>query len=338
LGEDALVRELEAVAAPPRAATRHLWVARRLALGVVTLFLVSILVFAATQALPADPAEAILGKTATPARLTVLREELGLNRPLVSQYLDWLRGALTGDLGVSLSAHVPVSQLIGRRLGNSLVLLLFVAVIAIPGSLVLGSLSAIRRDGFVDKTGQLLSLGLTALPEFVTGMVLIILLGTTVFTVLPAVALIPPGESPFGHLKELVLPVATLTIAVTPYLFRVVRASMIDALSSDYVQMARLKGMPERIVMRRHALPNALIPVVQASALVLTFLLGGVLVVEFLFGYPGLGSLLASAVAARDLPLIQAVTLVFAVGVVLFGLVADVLTVLLTPRLRTRTR
>jgi peptide/nickel transport system permease protein len=156
-----------------------------------------------------------------------------------------------------------------------------------------------------------------------------------VFTVLPAVALIPPSESPFDHLKELVLPVATLTIAVLPYLFRVVRASMIDALASDYVQMARLKGMPERIVMRRHALPNALIPAAQASALVLTFLLGGVLVVEFLFAYPGLGSLLASAVAARDLPLIQAVTLVFATGVVLFGLAADLLTTFLSPRLRT---
>ena len=326
--------------APPSARSRWsgLWLIRRLGLGVVVLFVVSLIVFFATQALPADPARAILGREATPERLDALRAQLGLDRPILEQYIEWLGGALRLDFGTSLAADESVGSLLAGPLVNSLVLLLMAGGIAIPLSVLVGGVAAVRRDGPLDKSVLGALLLLTAVPEFVIGLVLVILFSTTVFTVLPAVALIPPGESPLGHVDELVLPVATLVLAVVPYLARLVRASMIDALGSDYVEMARMKGMPERIVMRRHAIPNALVPTVQASAIVLAYLLAGIVVVEFIFRYPGLGTELTEAVDARDVPVIQAVVLIFATGVVLFNVLADVLTVLLTPRLRTGPR
>ncbi|MGH7487068.1 MAG: ABC transporter permease, partial [bacterium] len=179
------------------------------------------------------------------------------------------------------------------------------------------------------------SLGFIAVPEFIIGMILVILFSTTVLNLFPAIATIPPGETPLSNLNAMVLPIATLVLAVTAYLYRLVRASMIDVLDSEYVQMARLKGLPERVVVWRHALPNALVPMIQASAVVLNYLLGGIIVIEFLFAYPGLGKELADAVGARDLPVIQAVVLFLAAGVIIFNLIADLLTVLLTPRLRT---
>jgi peptide/nickel transport system permease protein len=346
---DAVVDELEAAGQSPVSVQRgwYSWIFRRLAFGVVVLFIVSIVVFGATQALPTDPAQAILGKNATPEALARLREALGLNRSIPAQYADWAGGVVTGDLGhslaggryaeadVGLTQATPVTDLLIPRLQNSLSLLLVAAALSIPFAILLGAITAIRRDGRLDRGVLLGSLGLTALPEFVVGMALAILLATTVWQLLPAVTVIPPGESPFFHPTELALPVITLMIASVPYLYRLVRASMIDVLESDYVAMARLKGMPERTVMMRHALPNALIPAIQASGLILVYLLGGIVVVEFLFRYPGLGSLLTDAITNRDLPVVQAACLVFAAGVVAFNLLADVLTVLVTPKLRT---
>lgn len=317
---------------------RHLWLVRRLALGVLVLLVTSVIVFAATQALPSDPARAILGRQATPEQLTGLRAELGLDRPLVTQYLTWLGGVVTGDLGESLSSHASVTSLLGERLPNSLSLMLCVVVLAIPIALVLGAFTALRRDGIGDRAVLVTSLTLTALPEFVIGMIMIFVFGTTIFAVLPAVSLIPPGELVVGHPAELVLPVLTLMLVVGPYLYRLMRAAMIDVLESEYVTMARLKGVPERQVLSRHALPNAVIPVIQGSALALTWLLGGIVLVEFVFRFPGLGTLLTDALANRDLPVIQGVVLTFAAGAVAFNLVADVLTVYLTPKLRTAGR
>ena len=209
------------------------------------------------------------------------------------------------------------------------------AVIAIPLSILLGAATAMRRDGLLDRGTLLAALALTAMPEFVVGMLLVILLGTVVFPVLPAVALLPPGANPLAHPQELALPVITLVLAVVPYLYRLVRATMIDVLESEYVTMARMKGMPARIVLLRHALPNALIPVTQASAVIMSYLLGGIVVVEYVFRYPGLGTLLTEAIDSRDIPVIEAVTIALAAGVVLFNLLADILTVALTPKLRT---
>jgi peptide/nickel transport system permease protein len=329
-----------------RAGRRHLWVLRRLLFGVVVLFVVTLVIFVATHALPTDPAQAILGKNATPQTLIALRQQLGLDRPVYRQYLSWFTGVLHGDLGNSLTSsggvselgtgeNRPVTQLLGDRVANSLSLLAVTAAISIPLSLLLGAVTAVRRDRWLDRALLFLSLGLTALPEFVVGMTLVILLATTVLKVLPAVTLIPPGSSPFSYPSQMALPVLTLVFAVVPYLYRQVRASMIDVLESEYVAMARLKGMPERVVNWRHALPNALIPAIQASALIMAYLLGGIVIVEYLFHYPGLGGLLVDSITNRDLPVVEAVVLVFATGVVLFNLLADVATVYVTPKLRT---
>ena len=335
---DALASEAVTPIAPRplrRVKNPHMWIVRRILIGIATLLLASLLVFVATQALPSDPARAILGRDATPESTKALTHELGLDRPIVTQYTGWLGGAVRGDLGDSLVTQRPVTAVIGNRIANSLTLLFLVALIAFPLALVLGAGTAIRRDRAADRFVLLGSLGLTALPEFVVGMGLIILFATSVVHAFPAVSLLPPGENPLTHPNQLVLPVATLVLAVIPYLYRLIRASTIEALESEYVAMARLKGVPERKVVVRHVLPNALVPVIQASALVLTFLLGSAVVVETLFQYPGLGTDLTNAIARRDLPVMQAYVLVLAAAVVLFNLVADVLTVLVTPRLRT---
>jgi peptide/nickel transport system permease protein len=314
---------------------RHLWVVRRLLLAVVTLFVVSVIVFTATQILPGDAAQQILGRTATPDRVQQLREELGLDRSAVSQYLTWAGGVVKLDFGNSLAAREPVTELIGGRLTNTLLLVSIAFLITVPLSLLIGVWAAVRRDRPVDHGVSTISLLLNAIPDFVVGMVLVLLFATSLWTVLPAVSLIPQGESAFSHLDAFVLPVATLVIVDVPYLARLVRASMIDALESEYVQLARLKGLPEREVLFRHALPNALVPTIQGSAVVLAYMAGGIVVVEYLFQFSGIGSALVSAVQARDLPVVQATTLILAAFYVLANLVADILTVLVTPRLRT---
>ena len=313
-----------------------LWIVRRALLSLLVLLGVSVLIFLATQALPGDPAVQILGHTATPEQLTELRKQLGIDQPLLNQYATWLGNVLTGSLGQSLTSPQSVSSLLIDRGLASLALVGASALIAIPLAVLLGSLGAMRRDRPSDHATQGIFLVLTALPEFVIGLGLLILLGTTVFTVLPPVALIPSGGAAFTHPRELALPVITLVLAVVPYLTRLQRAAMIDVLESDFVQMARLKGLPERTVVRRHALRNSLVPVVQGSALTLIYLTGGIVAIEYLFAYPGLGSALTTAVAGRDLPVVQAIVLLLASVYVIVNLVADLLTVLLVPRLRTR--
>ena len=311
------------------------WLLRRLLFSVFVLFGVSVLVFAATQALPGDPAVQILGHGALPEQLAALRHQLGLDRPLLSQYGHWLGDLLSGSLGESLTSHEDVGALLLDRGLASLTLVLLSAGIAIPLALVLGTYSAVRRDRAFDHGAQVLLLVLTALPEFVIGLALLILFATSVSKLLPAVALVPSGGSAILHPRELILPVVTLVLAVLPYLARLQRASMIDVLESDYVQMARLKGLPERLVVRRHALRNSLIPVVQGSALTLIWLTGGIVTIEYLFAYPGLGSALTTAVQGRDLPVVQAIVLLLATVYVVVNLVADLLTIFLIPRLRT---
>jgi peptide/nickel transport system permease protein len=315
-----------------------LWVVKRLALSVLILFGVSILVFAATQALPGDPAQQILGHAAAPDQIAALRHRLGLDRSLVSQYLHWLRRVLHGSLGDSLSSPESVSSVITGRGLNSLALVVCSAGIAIPLSLLLGTYAAVRRDRAFDHGSQIVLLVLAAVPEFVLGLALLIVFATSVFTWLPAVALIAPEDNAFHHLHELALPVFTLVLAVVPYLARLQRAAMIDVLESEYVQMARLKGLPEHMVIRRHALRNAVVPIIQGSALTLIYLTGGVVVIEYLFAFPGLGSALATAVEGRDVPVVQAIVLVFAASYVIFNLLADILTVYVSPSLRTRFR
>jgi len=312
------------------------FIIRRLLLGVLVLFLVSVLVFVATQAL-GDPARAILGRDATPARLAALRRELNLDQSVFGQYVSWAGGLLHGDLGNSLAAQQPVSKLLGSRLVNSSVLVLCAAVISIPLSIAIGSWAALRREKTFDIVTSNLMLVLASLPEFVVAVLLVILFATTVLPgLLPAISTVAPGQRPWQVPKELILPVATLVIVVAPYVARIMRASMIEVLESDYVEMARLKGLPERTVLVRHALPNAIGPVFQVIAINLAYLAGGVVVVEYVFNYSGIGSALQDAVVNHDLPVVQALAMLIAGVYVVLNLLADVATILVTPRLRTR--
>jgi peptide/nickel transport system permease protein len=326
--------------APPGTAVGRsaIWgfILRRVLLGILVMVLVSIVIFVATQALPGDTARAILGRTATPASLAALREQLHLNRPLVVQYLDWAGGLFRGDAGQSMAAQEPVSRLIADRVVNSAFLVLCAGLISIPLSVLIGAYAALWRDKTFDVVTSLTTLVFAALPEFVVGVTLVVLFATTVLHVLPAVSIIPPGGRPWDQPIGMILPTLTLVLAVTPYVARIMRASMIEVLESDYVEMARLKGLSERIVIQRHALPNALGPTFQVIALNLAYLAGGVIVVEYVFNYAGIGGALRDAVSNRDLPVIQAVALLIAGLYVLLNLLADIATILVTPRLRTR--
>jgi peptide/nickel transport system permease protein len=314
------------------------FIVRRTLLGILTLFLASIIIFAATQALPGDPARAILGRTATPESLAALREQLNLDQPVTQQYWDWLSGVLTGDLGESLVAGQPVTELLGSRIVNSAFLMLLAALVSVPLAILIGVVSARRRDGPLDHTLSVTTLAVAGLPEFVVGIALVVLFGTTVFTVLPPVSLIPPDSAPWNYPMELILPTLTLVIAVSPYIARIMRASMIEVLESDYVEMARLKGLRERKVVWGHALPNAIAPTIQVTAINLAYLAGGIVVVEFVFAYPGIGAALVDAVANRDIPVVQAVALLIAAVYVVLNLIADVATILVSPRVRTTLR
>lgn len=322
---------------PAGTARLSVWVLRRVALSLLTLLGVSIVVFAATQVIPGDPARAILGHV-TPQQLAAFNKLHGLDRPLVAQYLDWLGNVVTGSFGTSISSHEEVMSLIGRRGLNTLTLVGLSALISIPISVLIGTISAVRRDTPVDHGIQTVLLALTAMPEFVIALLLLVLLSTTVFTVLPAVAFIASGSTAIQNPEILVLPVLSLVLAVVPYVARLQRATMIDVLDSEYVHMARLKGLRERTIIRRHAMRNSLVAVIQGASLTLIYLTGGVVTIEYLFAYPGLGSALTSAVQTRDLPVIQAIVLVFAAAYVLINLLADLLTVYVTPKLRTRFR
>jgi len=321
---------------PARTGGIRLFILRRILQGVLVLVLVSIVVFAATQALPGDPARAILGRGATPASLAALREQLHLNQPKVIQYLTWATGLLHGDAGRSFAAQEPVSTYLSNRIVNTGFLLVLSGLISIPLSILIGAYAALWRDRPFDVITSLATLVFAALPEFVVGVALVLLFATTVFHFLPAITLIPPGGRPWDQPIAIILPTLTLVLAVTPYVVRIMRASMVEVLESDYVEMARLKGLPERIVLRRHALPNALGPTFQVIAINLAYLAGGVIVVEYIFNYAGIGGALRDAVSNRDLPVVQAIAMIIAGLYVFLNLMADIATILVTPRLRTR--
>lgn len=322
-----MTSQTEATAPPARRRRdgRVVPVVARVLQGLLTLVIVSMVIFFATQLMPGDVAQVILGESATPARLAALRTELGLDQPAWLQYGRWLLGALHADFGTSLATGTPVAATLAPRLANSLTLAAVALVIMFPLSLVVGIGSARLKDRLFDKGFLTLSMIANATPEFVLGTVFVTLLGTTVWRVFPPVALIPPGDSPLMHPSSIVLPVLTLVTGGSAYLSRLVRASFIDVMSSEYVQMARLKGLSERRIVYRHALPNALGPAIPAASLVAAYTVGGIVVVEFLFGYPGIGSMLVDAITSRDVPSIQAVVLVIATTYFVLNLVADLL-------------
>jgi peptide/nickel transport system permease protein len=313
-------------------------IARRLALGVLTLFLISLVVYGAVLALPGDAATAILGRQATPERIAALRDQLHLDDSVITQYLDWIGGVLTGSFGDSAATQQPVSELLSDRVANTAFLVFVAAVVAVPLSIGIGVWTAMRRDRAVDHVISTSTLVLAALPEFVIGIGLILLFATSVFHWFPAVSLLAPDERAWSDPSVVVLPAATLVLAVTPYISRIMRGSMIEVLESEYVTMARLKGLPERTVIWRHAVPNAIVPAIQVTALQLAWMAGGVVVVEFVFSYPGIGALFIDAVANRDMPVVQTITILAAAIYVVLNLLADLATIAVTPRLRTEAR
>ena len=326
--------------APPRgrsgAAAWAIWLLRRLGLAVLTLWLVSVLVFLATAAL-GDPVRAILGRdyASNPGRVAQLEDQLNADQGLVSRYFSWLGGLVTGDPGTSLANQQPVWGQISSNVTNTLVLVLLAAAVMIPLAFGIAMISAHFRRRRPDTVIQTILLGLAGVPEFVTGILLVALFSTTVFHAFPAVTIDTPGGHPWDTPKGVVLPVATLVLAVTPYVSRIVRATLLEVLDSDYVELARLKGIPESVVMRRHALLNAIVPGIQVIALQLAWLAGGVVLVETLFAYPGVGRQLVDSVRNHDVPMVQALSMIIAAVYILVNLVADVLSILLTPRART---
>jgi peptide/nickel transport system permease protein len=308
---------------------------RRLLLGLVTLVLVSIVVFVATQYLPGDAAQAVLGRSATPERLEALRKQLNLDDSAVVQYWRWLAGVLAGDPGLSLANQKPILPQIMPRIVNSLSLLLITALVAVPLAIAAGVYAAFRKESKADNAMTVTALALAAAPEFVIAIGLIALFSTVVFQLFPPVSMVKPGTSILDRPQILVLPVFTLTLLVLPYIFRMIRATMIEVLDSDYVEMARLKGLSRARVILVHALPNAMGPALQVIALTFAYLAGGVVVVEYVFGFPGVGQGLINAVATRDIPTIQLTVLLLAAFYVSVNLIADFLTVLITPKLRT---
>ncbi|WP_425839965.1 ABC transporter permease [Streptomyces fractus] len=302
--------------------------------AIASLFVVSVVVFVATQALPGDAAVARLGKNATPAALESFRAMYHLNDSLPAQYVNWLGNILQGRLGASFATGFSVSSLIGDQVVNSLILVAATTIVAIPTAIALGIYTAIRRGRVSDHATSLVMLIVSALPEFVLGVALVVLFATNVFQVLPAVSPVDPDTPLLQQPGLLVLPTLTLVLLVLPYVVRTVRACMVEALESEYVTMARLKGVSEVRVVLRHALPNMAGPTFQVVAQSLAYLAGGVVVVESVFQFPGVGQAFVNSVESRDLPVIQAFAMLLATFYILVNLLADIGTVAMTPTRR----
>jgi len=308
-------------------------VLRRLGLGIITLWVVSVLVFTGTEILPGDVAEAILGQSATPEAVAAIRDQLQLDRPAVVRYADWLTDLLRGDLGVSLAANMEISEMISGRFKNTLVLASLTAALAVPLALAMGLAAAMFPGGRVDRLVTISTLFLLSVPEFFIAATLVL-----VFAVhlqwLPAITYMTEYESIWQLMESLALPILTLTTSVVAHMARMTRAAIINVMTSPYIEMAILKGVPRGRIVLRHALFNAVGPVVNVIALNLAYLVSGVVIVETVFAYPGLAKLMVDAVSRRDMPLVQACAMIFCTAYILFILIADVLAILANPRLR----
>jgi peptide/nickel transport system permease protein len=323
------------IAARLRARHPLLWfLVKRLLAMVALLAVVSILVFLALQVLPGDAASAILGRGARPETLEALRRQLGLEEPLYERYWDWISAFVQGDFGSAYTSRTEVADLVGDRLANTLTLALVATLVMVPLSILLGVLAAIRPGRLLDEVISAVTLAFIAVPDFIVGTLLALVFAVSL-GLLPAVSLVPPGTNPLQDPSLLVLPVVTLTVVGAAYMVRMVRAGVIEVMSSDYVQMARLNGTRERRVIAKHAVRNALAPTVNVVALTLQWLVGGVAITEVVFSYPGIGQLLVQAVQTRDLPLVQALAMLIAVMYIAINIVADLLVVFLIPKLRT---
>lgn len=305
----------------------------RLALGAVTLLAVSALMFVGIELLPGDLAQQILGQSATPETLAAFRAQLGLDQPAHMRYLEWLAAAAQGDFGTSMASQRSVSDLLSSRLANTMFLACYAAVIAVPVAILLGLLSALWRNSLFDRSVNVGALGAISMPEFFVAYLLVLFLSIRLGW-FPTLARIDEATSLGDALYRSFLPALTLILVVIAHMMRMTRAAIINVLASPYIEMARLKGVPRWRVIVKHALPNALAPIINVVALNLAYLIVGVVVVEVVFSYPGLGQLLVDAVASRDFPVVQAVGLFFAGTYITLNVLADILSILSNPRLR----
>ncbi len=318
---------------------------QRLALGLLTLLIVSIVIFVAVNLLPGDFAQSILGQGATPEAVASIRADLGLDQPPVTRYFQWLGGVLVGDLGTSFaqanfasftgtdSGATTVAQQIAPRFANTMFLALVTACIAVPFSIFLGILAALYRNTAFDRATNIFTLSSISSPEFFLAYILILFLAV-LNPIFPSLSNIFAGMSFSERLERSMLPALTLTLVVTAHMMRMTRAAIINLLASPYIEMARLKGLSPMRVIVRHAFPNALAPIINVIALNLAYLITGVVVVEVVFVYPGIGQLFVDSVKIRDIPVVQACCLIFAAAYILLNLTADILSILSNPRLR----
>jgi len=308
-------------------------IGQRVALGIVLLFAVSLLIFAGTQILPGDVAQAILGQSATPQALANLREQLGLNDPAWLRYLHWLGGILHGDFGTAQSSGLDIASSVGTRLKNTLFLAACAAIVAVPLAIVLGLIAVRYRNGFVDRLISGLALASTSFPEFFIGYVLIFLFAVH-WQIFPSISTVDETTPFLQRLEAVVLPATALTLVVLAHMMRMTRAAILNVMQSAYIETAELKGLRPFDIIRRHAFPNAIAPVVNVVMLNLAYLIVGVVVIEVIFVYPGMGQYLVDHVAKRDVPVVQAVGLIFAAVYITLNIIADIAAVLANPRLR----
>ena len=308
-------------------------VVQRVALGLLLLLAVSAVIFLGVEALPGDTAQAILGQQATPEALANLREKMGLNQPPLTRYFQWLGGVLTGDLGHALTNGADIAQSIGQRLGNTLFLAGCAAVIAVPLAILLGLIAARYAGRWPDKLISGITLTTISLPEFVAAYFVIYLL-TQLVPIFQPVAMVFPGMSFWEKLHAVALPVIVLVMVVLAHMMRMTRAAILNVMQSAYIETAELKGLSPMTVVWRHALPNAIAPVVAVVMLNMAYLVVGVVVVEVVFSYNALGQYLVDHVTKRDLPVVQAVGLIFAAVYIGLNMLADIIGILANPRLR----
>ena len=310
---------------------------QRLGLGLLTLFVVSIIIFSSLQFLPGDFATSVLGQSATPETVAAFRRELGLNDPAVTRYIQWIGGVLQGDFGSSFSGRSQgrereVMELIGPRLWNTLFLASMTAIIAVPLALTLGITAALYRNSFYDRMVNATTLTTISFPEFFVAYILILLLAT-LWKVFPSLANVRESTDMIDRIYMTALPALTLTLVIVAHMMRMTRAAIINLLASPYIVMARLKGISKSSVIIKHALPNAWAPIVNVIAFNLAYLVVGVVVVEVVFVYPGVGQLMVDAVTTRDIPVVQACALIFAATYILLNLFADIVSIVTNPRL-----
>lgn len=308
-------------------------VSQRLALGLLLLFGASALIFGLTEALPGDAAQAVLGQSATPESLANLREEMGLNRPALTRYFEWLGGIFQGDLGQSLTNKLDIAESIGKRLGNTLFLACVAAIVSVPLAIFLGLLAVRYRNRWPDKLISAITLTTVSIPEFLIGYVVIYFISVKLGW-FSSLAMINDSMSFGQKLNAIALPAFVLTLVVLAQMMRMTRAAILNLMQSAYIETAELKGLTTFQVIARHAFPNAISPIVNVVMLNLAYLVVGVVVVEVVFVYPGMGQYLVDAVTKRDVPVVLACGVVFAAVYIGLNMVADIVSILANPRLR----